>query len=139
MSDAFKVLRRLNKIKFLVNHRGKVGDPKIYTGKGLVWDIAKYGPEGGNSKTITFEKKNRQTGQSKRISIYDYFNEEYKIRLQFPNLPILETSKGSYFPLELCNIASHQRYQAKLDPQQVSVEIPDRKFVFEANRSRLPP
>ena len=122
-SDAFKVLRRLSKIKFLVNHRGKMGDPKMYTGKALVWNVAKYGPQGANAKTITFTQKNRETGQSKEISIYDYFYEQYKLRLQFPHLPVLETSKGSFFPLEVCNIASYQRYQFKLDPQQTAAMI----------------
>lgn len=124
MSEAFKVLRRLHKVKFNVNHRGKMGDPKVYTIKAVIWNSAQYGTEGAHSKTITFDKKNRDNGTTKRITIFQYFLEQYNIRLQYPNLPILETTKGALFPFEVCNIASHQRYLFKLDPQQASNIFP---------------
>ncbi|RYO84000.1 hypothetical protein DL766_001866 [Monosporascus sp. MC13-8B] len=123
MSEAFKLLhRRMIKLKFQVNHRGKIGQPKIYTVKRLVWEPRKYGAEGGNARTITFEKR-QPDGTTTPTSVFKHFMDQYNIRLRWANMPIIETTRGAFFPLEVCNVASHQRYQFKLDPQQTAAMI----------------
>ena len=56
MSDAFRALRRLTRVKFHVMHRGKTNDAKVYTVKSYLFDAC-YGAEGANAKTVTFEMK----------------------------------------------------------------------------------
>lgn len=116
MSEPFKALRRLQRLKFVVNHRGKFGDPKIYTVKNLVWDVKKYGAQGATSKTVTFRKKDA----TQDISLFDYFMTKYQVYMEHEDMPIVETSRGGMFPLEVCNLLDQQRYPFKLDPNQVS-------------------
>lgn len=115
MSEAFKVLRRLVRLKFRVNHRGKLGSPKVYTIADLVWNVPKYGAEGANSTNATFKMRDGSTP-----TVAQYFHDRYGIRLQYPYLPMIETSKHEYYPMEVCNLIDHQRYPFKLDPTQVS-------------------
>ncbi|RYP69891.1 hypothetical protein DL771_005834 [Monosporascus sp. 5C6A] len=122
MPEAFKLLRRMAKLKFQVNHRGKIGHPRIYTVKRLVWDPRRYGAEGGNARTITFEKR-QPDGTTSPTSVFQHFMDQYNIRLRWADMPIIETTRGEYYPLEVCNVASHQRYQFKLDPQQTAAMI----------------
>ncbi|KAI1385411.1 Piwi-domain-containing protein [Hypoxylon trugodes] len=117
-SEAFALLRRFVKMKFTVKHRGKMADPKKYTVKAIVFD-KDHGEAGSNAFNVSFDLK-QPNGPSKKITIWDYYQEKYGIRLQFPKLPIIETSKGQLFPMELCNSDEHQRYSFKLNPRQTS-------------------
>lgn len=116
-SEPFTFLRRLHKLKFNVNHRGKIGEPKIYTIKRIMFDT-KYGLEGATSKTVTFEKE-LEDGSKQNISVFEHYRQRWNIRLEFPNLPLVESARGGFFPMELCNIINHQRYTFKLNPHQV--------------------
>ncbi|KAI1136441.1 Piwi-domain-containing protein [Hypoxylon sp. FL0543] len=117
-SDAFAFLRRMVKLKFTVNHRGKMGRPRIYTIKRLVFD-EKHGSEGSNSKNVLFEKT-MPDGTKKSISVYDHYKARWGFTLQYWRLPIIETTRGHLFPMELCNIVPDQRYHFKLNPKQTS-------------------
>ncbi len=59
-------------------------------------------------------------GSIQETTVWQHYNEQYNIRLQYPKLPIIETTRGGFFPMELCNVADFQRYPYKLDPAQVS-------------------
>ncbi|KAI0836920.1 Piwi-domain-containing protein [Hypoxylon sp. FL0890] len=115
-SEAFAFLRRFAKLKFTVNHRGKIGRPRIYTVKGLVFN-AKDGLDGTNAKSVTFEKK-LEDGSKRVISVYDHYKERWGFDLQYWRLPIIETPQGHLFPMELCNTVPDQRYHFKLNPKQ---------------------
>ncbi|KAI0121915.1 Piwi-domain-containing protein [Daldinia grandis] len=117
-SEAFAFLRRLSKLKFNVNHRGKLGRPKIYTIKKLTFN-EKYGTDGANSHTMTFEKT-LENGTTKTVSVYDHYNDRWGIRLRWSRLPLIESMNGNLFPLELCNSIQDQRYTFKLNPRQTS-------------------
>ncbi len=114
-SEAFVLVRRLAKLKFQINHRGKMDQPKTYTAKRLIWEPEKYGADGANSTNVTFSKKD-----GTQTTVLQHFLDRWKFRIQWPTLPVMETSKGAVFPLEVCNVINHQRYQFKLDPTQVS-------------------
>ncbi|KAI1763510.1 Piwi-domain-containing protein [Hypoxylon sp. FL1150] len=123
-SEPFMFLRRLAKLKFVVNHRNKLGEPKIYTVKRLIFD-PKYKTAGATSYTVKFDKKMKDkegnpTGEVKETSVYDHYWDQYQIKLRWAYLPIIESSRGGLFPMELCNTISHQRYNYKLNPQQTS-------------------
>ncbi|KAL7619906.1 Protein argonaute [Parahypoxylon ruwenzoriense] len=115
-TEAFQFLRRIVKLRFVVNHRGKIGHPKVYSVDSLIFD-KKYGRDGGNANQVTFEKK-MPDGSTKITSIFDHYKEHWGIRLEFPFLPIVKTTRGGLYPLELCNSIPHQRYPFKLNPAQ---------------------
>jgi eukaryotic translation initiation factor 2C len=55
------------------------------------------------------------------ISVYDYFKEKYSIRLEFPHLPLVQTTRDGVFPMEICMLKPNQKYVYKLDSQQVNL------------------
>lgn len=66
--------------------------------------------------------KDRSTNPptEKDISVYDYFYERYEITLEYPYLPLVETTRNGYFPMEVCVLKPNQRYMYKLNPEQVN-------------------
>ncbi|KAI1322332.1 Piwi domain-containing protein [Xylariaceae sp. FL0255] len=120
-SEAFSLLRKLGKLKFNVRHRNKMEDQKVYTIRWALFE-EKYGPEGGNAKTCTFDKK-MPDGSMKTISVYDHYLQHWNVRLQHPYLPLLVTTRAAFFPMELCTIMEYQRYNYKLSPDQTSEMI----------------
>ncbi|RWA07022.1 hypothetical protein EKO27_g8075 [Xylaria grammica] len=130
-SEAFSLLRKLHKLKFVVKHRGKDNREKMYTIKRIIFD-EKYGRDGGHSQNITFQKR-MPDGSIKETSVWKHYEETYKFRLRYPKLPIIETTRGALFPMELCNVAEFQRYPFKLDPAQTANMI---KFAVTRPRER---
>ncbi|KAI0024005.1 Piwi domain-containing protein [Xylariomycetidae sp. FL0641] len=120
-SEAFEMLRRLHKLKFEVHHRGKTSDTKVYTCKHIVFD-QKYGQKGARPADVQFEKK-QPDGSVKMTTIWQHFFDTYNIRIQYADMPVLETTRGAMFPLEVCNVLPHQRYMFKLSPNETSAMI----------------
>lgn len=61
----------------------------------------------------------------KRQSVAEYFAQAYK-PLQYPNLPVVVVKKRGmtlFFPLEVLNIHTGQKYQKKFDDQQTATLI----------------
>lgn len=120
----FKSLEKMKKLTFRVKHRGKMNDSKTYKIKGFTWDLDKWpGPEGANARNVKFEWKDRNTGKSRKISIAEYFREKYQINLNSWQLPCIETTREGIFPMEVCILDSHQKYDYKLDGDQTSAMI----------------
>jgi eukaryotic translation initiation factor 2C len=94
---------------------------KTYTIKGLLFD-PKYGPEGAHSKNVKFlmRDKTKPDAEPTEISVYDYFYKQYNIKLTHWALPLIKTEKDGTFPLEVCNVISHQAFKYKLDPDETS-------------------
>ena len=67
-----------------------------------------------------FQRIDKDTGVIKKISVLDYYLKQYNIRLQRPALPVVETSKGTQYPMEFCSIVKGQRYPFKLNDFQTS-------------------
>ena len=130
-SEAFKTLRRLQKIRFEVCHRGKSQDSKDYVVKRFVFDQS-YGDEGGNARQVTFDKR-MPDGTTQKISVHDYFLQQYNARLQYPLLPLIETSKGGMFPMEVCEVKRFNTYPFKLDSAQTQQMI---KFAVQRPPAR---
>lgn len=116
-SEPFSFLRRLIKLKFVVNHRGKLGEPKVYQVKSIMFD-EKYGANGGTANEVTFMKKSPD-GTEVKTTVAQHYKERWSIRLRYEGLPLIETTRGGMFPMELCNSIEHQRYNYKLNPSQV--------------------
>ncbi|ESO02016.1 hypothetical protein HELRODRAFT_65165 [Helobdella robusta] len=67
-----------------------------------------------------------ESGQTVECTVAKYFQERYKMRLQYPHLPCLQVGqeqKHTYLPLEVCNIVHGQRCIKKLTDLQTSTMI----------------
>ena len=86
---------------------------------------AKYAREGVHAKNHFFDWKQRNGNNvtTTKISVYDYFVKKYNVRLEFWYLPLIETTREGFFPMELCIINPNQRYQYKLSPDQTTSMI----------------
>ena len=98
-------LRKLRKIRVLAKHRG--GTPEEFVIDSFVHRTA---------RDVKFEK------DGKMISIFDYFLMAYKIRLQYPDLPLVKMTKGknTLVPMEILTIKENQRYNYKCDEKQTA-------------------
>ncbi|KAK1541438.1 piwi domain-containing protein [Colletotrichum paranaense] len=116
MSDAFKHLRKLAKLRFCPKHRGKENWDKSYTIKGFAFNPT-YGDSGATTDSIVF------TNNGEEMNITKYFEKTYGYKVLFRDWPVVETAKAGFFPMEVCVVAAMQRYNYKLDPDQTSAMI----------------
>lgn len=65
-----------------------------------------------NAIDTKFEER-MDDGSTASTNVSDYFQKKYNIRLQYPQLPLVSTSKGD-FPLEVCFSADGERYKELL-------------------------
>lgn len=106
--DMMKFEKALKGIKVEPTHRG-TGVVRRYKVMGLSRTPA--------NKTF-FEGENGQ------ISVDDYFSQKYGIQLRYPFLPVAKIGgKGAMVPFECLKIAPKQRYQKKLNDQQLATLI----------------
>ncbi|KAJ4292979.1 Protein argonaute [Collariella sp. IMI 366227] len=121
MSEAFKALRRLQNMRFTVTHRNDKSITKEYKVRGFSFN-GDLGRDGANAKTQTFEKK-MPDGSMKTYSIYQYYIEQYRCKIQHIALPLIETAKAGFFPMEIAQVPRFNPYPFKLDPSQTSEMI----------------
>ncbi|TVY52417.1 Protein argonaute [Lachnellula cervina] len=142
MSEDFKELRKMVKLKFTVKHLDKkipgvVNKKKAYTIKRFVFDV-KYGAAGGNAKMVTFPWKQKNAAgvvtSTTEISVYDFFSQHYNMHLKFWQLPLIETQRDGYFPMEQCTLIPNQKYMFKLNPDQTAAMI---KFAVTRPKQRI--
>ena len=73
-----------------------------------------------NAKTHKFTVRDKETGQEREVTCFDYFKQKYNIHLDFWLLPLLETTKpGVLIPMEVAFMNIGQRYPFKLNERQV--------------------
>lgn len=118
MSEAFKALRRLQNIRFEVKHRGSAPGNKEYKVRRFVFDPDLYGEQGGHAKAVTFDRR-MEDGSTQKTSIADYYLQKYKVKITHWYLPVIETTRAGYFPMEVCEVHRFNPYPFKLDPAQV--------------------
>lgn len=87
----------------------------------------------GISKRSAAEMRFDVDGRS--VTVAEYFQSQYSMRLRYPNLPCLECGqKKSLFPFEVCTIVPGQKYARKLDEVQTANMI---KFSCQRPNDRL--
>jgi eukaryotic translation initiation factor 2C len=74
-----------------------------------------------NSRQYKFDLKERETGEIiPDVSVEEYFKRKYNLALQWPEFPVLETTKkGVVYPMECSIMLGGQRYPYKLTETQV--------------------
>ena len=83
------------------------------------WKIYKVDFNNADEERIERKDPTTKKPTGERLTITQYFNRKYNIRLQFPRLPLMEmTKKGVKYPMESLHIERNQRYSAKLDETQ---------------------
>lgn len=123
-SNAMIQLRKLKKNEFVVRHKGRneKESAKLWKVKNILEK---------NARNYTFQTKNRETRQPEGPpkSIEQYYLEKYNLRLEFPQLPLVEsTKKDVVYPMELCYMTKGQKYPYKLNEDQTASMI---KFAVE--------
>jgi eukaryotic translation initiation factor 2C len=117
MSKALKALRRLQNIRFEVKHRGNTAGRKEYKVKTIAFH-PNFGEMGACAKTVKFKKK-MPDGSEKEYSIAEYYLSQYKTKIQHWYLPLIESTNGGFFPMEVCEVVRFNPYPFKLDGPQV--------------------
>lgn len=107
--DRIRCERAIRGLKVQVTHRGNMR--RKYRVVGL-------------SKTPTsatfFESRDA------KISVAEYFQKQYDIRLRYPELPCVQVGSAQrsvYLPIECCDLISGQRYIKKLNEEQTAAMI----------------
>ncbi|EKD12356.1 piwi domain-containing protein [Drepanopeziza brunnea f. sp. 'multigermtubi' MB_m1] len=136
MSEDFKTLRKMTKLKFIVKHRGKGDDHKQYTIKRFTFEKGDaYAKTGAHARNTRFKYKDPKNNYALvDITVDEFFKRVYNIDLQYWWLPLVETAKAGLFPMELCTLVPNQRYNYKLSPEQTAAMI---KFAVTRPRERL--
>lgn len=98
-TDFFKELKVLHKLKVEGKHR-----QADYTIKRIV------------DKDCT---EHRFEKDGKQISVQDYFRTTYNVAIK-PGVPLIETNKGEFLPVEALKVPENQRFPFRLNPQQTS-------------------
>jgi eukaryotic translation initiation factor 2C len=52
--------------------------------------------------------------------LQDYFLSQYNIRLQYPDLPLVETKQDTFYPIELCDFTPGNKFNKRLSPEQTA-------------------
>ena len=115
-SPVMRNTKRLQKLRIRVDYPRA---PAVVTSKSYV--VKKI--HAVNAMDYTFEQTNRETKQTRKISIQDYFGSQYNCDIQHPYAPVVETMKGNVYPLEFCYPEEGQRYPFKLSEISTSEMI----------------
>ncbi|KAK9467947.1 Piwi domain-containing protein [Lipomyces arxii] len=113
-------LRRLRKLSFFIKYRGPEIERKPYTVDGFT-------DEGADRTTFTDRE-----GQT--ISVAQYYQTQYNIRLKYPKLPLIKGLKNAMFPIELAFVREGQRYPYKISDRQTADMI---KFTAQKPNIRM--
>ena len=71
------------------------------------------------AKTHRFDVMNKEDGSERSMSLFDYFQEKYNVRIDNWHLPLVEAQKDTFYPMEMCYMEAGQRYPYKLNEIQV--------------------
>ncbi|KAJ3085870.1 hypothetical protein HK102_013731 [Quaeritorhiza haematococci] len=74
------------------------------------------------ARTGTFTIK-QGNGEQRRITVEEYFEETYNMRLNFPDWPVVMVGSETMLPIEVCKIAPSQKYNKPLNPKQTEKMI----------------
>ncbi|KAL8776952.1 MAG: hypothetical protein Q9213_008068 [Squamulea squamosa] len=128
-NNRFSTMRRLKKNDFFVSHRNRSEQENK-----KVWKVYDILEKSAREYTFTpYLKEQKKDGPP--INLFDYYQQKYNVYLQWPDLPVVQTTKKRVvFPMELCNMMPGQRYPYKLNEQQTSKMI---KFAVQPPDHRL--
>ena len=102
---------------------------------GREWKIFDFDTANADDHKIEWRDPQTKKGTGQMVTITEYFRRKYNIRLQYPNLPLVNmTKKGVKYPMEFLHIVQNQRYSTKLSDTQTASMI---KFAVSPPAKRL--
>ena len=97
------------------------------------WKFFKFSATTAETEMIEEKVNGKPTG--KKMSVAQYFARSKNVTLQYPRLPLIETTKKNVkFPIEFMHLLPNQRYSAKLDENQTANMI---RFAVSRPADRL--
>lgn len=54
------------------------------------------------------------------INVETYFLKQHKLRLRYPELPVVQVTAKAFYPMEVCNVWVGSNFFKKLNAQQTS-------------------
>ncbi|KAJ2451880.1 hypothetical protein GGF42_004157 [Coemansia sp. RSA 2424] len=94
-----------------MHHRGIQGKRK-FSARGTT-------SKGLDEESFEWEDPDKP-GRPVNITVAQYYQRRYNIKLSYPFLPGLIGRKNAVFPIEFCDIAENQRYKGHLDERQTA-------------------
>ena len=113
--QSWSTFKRLAKSKFYIKHKGALDQQRNLKTAFKIMDES--------AESLSFDWKDKASGQTKKVSVAQYFLQRYGVRLEYPYLPLVEVKKNEMYPMEVCVMAPGQRYPAKLNEDQTSKMI----------------
>ncbi|KAL1982463.1 hypothetical protein VTN96DRAFT_1310 [Rasamsonia emersonii] len=88
-----------------------------------------------DTNQFTIDYKDKATGKTEKLTMFQYFKKRYNVILEYPNLPVVEMTKnGVFYPMEHLVIVGLQRYPYKLNDEQTYRML---KFAVQRPQARL--
>ena len=102
---------------------------------GKEWKIFEFDTATADDHKIEWKDLQTKKGTGQMVTITEYFRRKYNLRLQYPNLPLVNmTKKNVKYPMEFLHIVQNQRYSTKLSDTQTASMI---KFAVSPPAKRL--
>jgi eukaryotic translation initiation factor 2C len=110
-----QVSKKIQGLRVAPNYEGCPMKMKTFTVKGMMQ---------AKAKDYMFDYLDKATGKSTRISLQEYFLRRYNLRLEYPNMLLIETQKAEViYPAEFLVIKGLQRYRYKLSDVESAAMI----------------
>ena len=108
----YEVHKRLRNLVVSPHYRGCPVLGKPFKIKALV---------NANAREYLITLKDKATGESRKVTVEQYFKQKYNVILQYYDLPMVEmTKKDVVYPMEVLGVEGLQRYPHKLTEYQTS-------------------
>ncbi|OZJ02548.1 hypothetical protein BZG36_04506 [Bifiguratus adelaidae] len=117
--DRLRVEKAIKGLKIKVNHRGE---------SSRQWKIMKLTPTSADRTVFDLG----ETGEKSDVA--SYFLKTYNKWLAYPFLPCVAVRKGTFLPMEVCEVVPGQRHIKKLNERQTAEMI---KFTCQRPHERL--
>ncbi|KAL8852773.1 MAG: hypothetical protein Q9221_002403 [Calogaya cf. arnoldii] len=129
-NNKFTTMKRLKKNDFFVNHRNR-SEKESKT----IWKVQDILNQSAKEYKFNLRVPGKPKEVGKEVNLVQYYQEKYNLYLQWPDLPVVQTTKKRVvYPMEVCNMLPGQRYPYKLNDQQTSKMI---KFAVQPPEHRL--
>ncbi|KAL8996468.1 MAG: hypothetical protein Q9169_004018 [Polycauliona sp. 2 TL-2023] len=129
-NNKFQTMKRLKKNDFFVNHKNRSEREA-----NKLWKVHDVLDKSSKDFKFNLRVPGKPKEVGREVNLVQYYLERYNIHLQWPDLPVVQTTKKNVvYPMEVCNMTGGQRYPYKLDDKQTSKMI---KFAVQPPEHRL--
>ncbi|KAJ5155636.1 hypothetical protein N7492_008439 [Penicillium capsulatum] len=115
-TEVFKTIeKKISRLRVMPNYAGCPKKFKGFNIRGLVE---------GTARQYMVDIKDAATAKVTRMTVEQYFQEKYKLKLEYPDLPLVQMeNKAVVYPIEFLVVKGLQRWPFKLTEQQTAETI----------------